>query len=396
LEERIVRNYSLIFSLLCGLTMLPAAALAQTVPLTQDTYFVPLNHANYGISPTLQVGGLDGADTLVQFDLTALPTGITGSNIAKATLTLFVNRVDLAGMVDISVADGPWFELTVNGRNTPPVAGAAVSEVPVSAAGDYITVDATQAVQGWVNGTFNNDGFIITPAGSVKVEFDSKENRGTSHPATLAITLVNSGPTGATGAQGSAGATGTQGPAGPAGATGAQGPAGATGAQGTAGATGGQGSVGASGAQGPVGPAGTVGPVGPAGATGLEGPAGPTGATGVQGPAGATGARGPSGPSGPAGTAGIFGTNNIPFSQGTSAGATCTLGSLLLNASAVYPKNYLPADGRLLPIAANTALFALIGISYGGNGFTTFALPNLQAAAPNNTQYLICVVGLLP
>ncbi len=250
-----VRNNSLIFSLLCGLAVFPAAALAQTVPLTQDAYVVPANTTNFGTATTLHVGA-DGAEALVQFDLTALPaTTTTGSNVAKATLTLFVNTVDVAGMVNISVANGSWSELAVTGTD-PPVPGAAVGDVPVSVANNYVTVDATQAVQDWVNGTSNNDGFIITPSGSVQVEFDSKENTATSHPATLAITLVNPGPTGATGAQGPtgpAGAMGAQGPTGPAGATGAQGPAGPTGAMGAQGPTG---PAGAMGAQGPTGPAG--------------------------------------------------------------------------------------------------------------------------------------------
>ena len=366
-----MRNNSLIFSFLCGLAVFPAAALAQTVPLTQDAYVVPANPTNFGTATTLQVGA-DAAEALVQFDLTGLPAGITGSNVAKATLTLFVDSVSVAGTVKISVANGPWLESAVNGLN-PPVPGAAVGDVPVSVANNYVTVDATQAVQDWVNGPSTNDGFIITPSPAtplVVVEFDSKENTATSHPATLAITLVNSGPTGATGAQG---------PTGPAGATGAQGPAGATGSQGPA---------------GPTGAMGTQGPAGPAGAMGAQGPAGPAGATGAH--AGATGAQGPAGPSGPAGTAGIFGTNNLSFHRGTGRTKTCTLGSLLLNASIVYPSNYRPADGSLLPIAQNWALFKLIGTNYGGDGKITFALPNLKAAAPNNTQYLICVKGIFP
>jgi len=81
---------------------------------------------------------------------------------------------------------------------------------------------------------------------------------------------------------------------------------------------------------------------------------------------------------------------------GGSGGATCTLGSLMLSAAVVYPTNYLPADGRSLLISDNTALFSLMGVNYGGNGSTTFALPNLTAAAPNDTQYLICVSGVFP
>ena len=46
------------------------------------------------------------------------------------------------------------------------------------------------------------------------------------------------------------------------------------------------------------------------------------------------------------------------------------------------PRNWAFCDGQLLPIAQNTALFALIGTTYGGDGRTTTALPNLQGRAP--------------
>jgi len=122
----------LIFPLLCGLAVLPAAALAQTVPLTQDAYVVPGTSTNYGMGTTLQVGGADGAEALVQFDLTTLPAGITGSNVAKATLTLFVDSVDAAGTVNISVADDSWSELEVNGINAPGPGAAVGDNVPIA------------------------------------------------------------------------------------------------------------------------------------------------------------------------------------------------------------------------------------------------------------------------
>lgn len=46
------------------------------------------------------------------------------------------------------------------------------------------------------------------------------------------------------------------------------------------------------------------------------------------------------------------------------------------------PTGWLPCNGQLLSIAQNTALFALLGTTYGGDGKVTFALPNLQARAP--------------
>jgi microcystin-dependent protein len=42
------------------------------------------------------------------------------------------------------------------------------------------------------------------------------------------------------------------------------------------------------------------------------------------------------------------------------------------------PRNWLFCDGQLLSIAQNTALFSIIGTYYGGNGQTTFAVPNFQ------------------
>jgi microcystin-dependent protein len=46
------------------------------------------------------------------------------------------------------------------------------------------------------------------------------------------------------------------------------------------------------------------------------------------------------------------------------------------------PKGWALCNGQLLPINQNQALFALLGTTYGGNGQTTFALPNLQGQVP--------------
>ena len=46
------------------------------------------------------------------------------------------------------------------------------------------------------------------------------------------------------------------------------------------------------------------------------------------------------------------------------------------------PRGWAFCDGQLLPIAQNTALFSLIGTTYGGDGRTTTALPNLEGRSP--------------
>jgi microcystin-dependent protein len=53
----------------------------------------------------------------------------------------------------------------------------------------------------------------------------------------------------------------------------------------------------------------------------------------------------------------------------------------------IFPFNFAPrgwayCDGQLLPLSQNTALFSLLGTTYGGNGKSNFALPNLQAQMP--------------
>lgn len=46
------------------------------------------------------------------------------------------------------------------------------------------------------------------------------------------------------------------------------------------------------------------------------------------------------------------------------------------------PRGWALCDGQLLPISSNSALFSLLGTTYGGDGRTTFALPDLRGRAP--------------
>ena len=53
----------------------------------------------------------------------------------------------------------------------------------------------------------------------------------------------------------------------------------------------------------------------------------------------------------------------------------------------IFPFNFAPTgwafcDGQILPLSQNTALFSLLGTTYGGDGKSTFALPDLQGSAP--------------
>jgi microcystin-dependent protein len=58
------------------------------------------------------------------------------------------------------------------------------------------------------------------------------------------------------------------------------------------------------------------------------------------------------------------------------------LAEIRVTSFAFAPKGWALCNGQLLPINQNQALFALLGTTYGGDGRTTFALPNLQGRVP--------------
>lgn len=61
------------------------------------------------------------------------------------------------------------------------------------------------------------------------------------------------------------------------------------------------------------------------------------------------------------------------------------------------PRSWSLCNGTILSVAPNQALFSLIGNRFGGDGKTTFALPNLLGAEPiPGTAYYICMNGLYP
>lgn len=58
------------------------------------------------------------------------------------------------------------------------------------------------------------------------------------------------------------------------------------------------------------------------------------------------------------------------------------IGQIILFAGNFAPKGWALCDGRLLPIATYSALFSILGATYGGDGIQTFGLPDLRGRAP--------------
>lgn len=190
----------------------------------------------------------------------------------------------------------------------------------------------------------------------------------------------------------------------------------------------------------PQGPQGAQGPMGPQGVQGPTGPQGPQGFVGPQGPQGIQGNPGPEGPQGPKGDPGPTYSADAPISInadviGLNAGsanldvlswdgsnwvakqphlhsvssatvnnmqpyqgvnfiiaiqglfpsrnsADPFIGEIIMFGGNFAPRNWALCDGQLLSISSYTALFSILGTTYGGDGRVTFGLPELRGRVP--------------
>lgn len=99
-------------------------------------------------------------------------------------------------------------------------------------------------------------------------------------------------------------------------------------------------------------------------------------------------------------SSGLFGSPPAT-SVGGAASATCVVSEIDLLAGNQYPSQWHLADGSLLPISSYVTLYSLLGTTYGGNGTTNFALPDLRGAEPKGrgpagANYFICMSGAFP
>jgi hypothetical protein len=193
-------------SLLSLLLLACAAAFGQLTP-SADSYTNTADPTtNYGSKTLLDVESASQT-AYIQFDLSAIPAGYTGSNITKASLKLYVNTVVKAGSFNVDYVNGAWAESTIDASTAPALGTTIQASVPLTTTdkNQYILIDITPAVQAWLNGT-PNDGIALVGNSPVNATFDSKETTSTSHPAELDIVFTpgsGGGITGITTASGS-------------------------------------------------------------------------------------------------------------------------------------------------------------------------------------------------
>ena len=153
----------------------------------------------------------------MQFELVpALPPGVKWTDVARATLSVYVTHVYAPGVLQVSGIQKNWNESTLADQNAPPLSnnpetGKAYATTPVTTSAKWVSFDVTELVRDWVDQSLANNGLALSAAdGTTFVLLGSKESAPGNH-AELEIVTAAHGEQGIPGPQGSPGAPGTPG-----------------------------------------------------------------------------------------------------------------------------------------------------------------------------------------
>ena len=191
--------------IIAALLTIPGVMFAQSA-LTDDAYTSGNSRnadGNLGTKTSLTIS--PSGNVYIKFKLSStLPSSTPGSDVARATLKLYISTIVSEGKIDIYQVTSAWDEGTIT-FNTAPTLGSLVAtsvQIEEDKKGKFVTFDVTPAVQQWLgddgqgtNGAVNHGLALVphpvdasTPA-LANITFDSKENVQTSHEPQLHIAL---------------------------------------------------------------------------------------------------------------------------------------------------------------------------------------------------------------
>lgn len=182
MESRLLKSIYVLILLLPGLVQ------AALLPLTDDTYvFAGDPDSGFGTSTKIVVTSWGPHIGLAQFDLSS----VSGTTIDSATLSVRIQDLKKGGSLDLHRVNGAWDEDTLTFNTLPLIDAAPLVSVPVTAGdvGNALSVDITDLVQDWLDGSVANHGIALM-SNSINVRLDSKETAG-GQP--MQIEVVESG-----------------------------------------------------------------------------------------------------------------------------------------------------------------------------------------------------------
>jgi len=297
-SKRMITRFTMAVLILAAVflisTALAHAETLYTCPVTDDTF---INHdrpdENNGTREDVFVVERK-SDGFARFDLSSLPANLDIEEIEKATLKLWVKKVEEEGDIDFYLVKSDWGEDTLTAQTTPDIDWFYFATVSLTAAeeGTMVEVDVTDELKDWLDGVVTNYGIAIRPYYRTAVALASKEDANSTGSTSKAMDIEvalpdpddpcdcppgpkgekgDTGPPGEKGEKGDPGEQGPPGEKGEKGDPGEQGPPGEKGEKGDPGEQGPPGKKGDRGQRGLQGPKGSTGPKGAAGQPGLQG-----------------------------------------------------------------------------------------------------------------------------
>lgn len=189
------------------LVLVASVSLAQSA-LTDDAHTSTAPKAvdtNFGSNPNLTVSAT--GSTYIKFKVSStLPAGTPGTDVAKATLKIYIGNVTNEGKIDVYQIASAWDESTITANNAPALGNLLVttSQIGQDKRGKFLIIDLTSAVQAWLgddgqgtNGSPNYGVALVvhpidqTTPELASISIDSKENSQTSHEPALSVVLQN-------------------------------------------------------------------------------------------------------------------------------------------------------------------------------------------------------------
>jgi len=219
-----------------------SSAYADTVHVTDDAYTsANMSTVNNGSDKWVELKDEPGRDRIgfAKFDIfSTLPNDVVGDDIIKATLRIWIEKVDNPGAISIMQVDDDWDEHSITANFSPGhTLVLAAPFINLVDQNHFITADITNLVKDWVDGIAGNYGIALVATGGAKVQIGAKETY-LQHEMQIEIALGETGLQGPQGEKGDIGATGLTGPVGPQGADGPTGLQGEQGEQGEQGPNG--------------------------------------------------------------------------------------------------------------------------------------------------------------
>ena len=155
-------------------------ALAVTLPVKYDGYLSGSPSYRPGSSSLMSVS--TSVKAIMQFDLSALPSGVQASDIEKATLVFYVSSLSRAGKLTVSQITTPWTESALSYNTNLLFSGDPLLTPVIANSSSFISVDITPLISGWVDDPLTNNGLILTPAPSYNTGLGiaTKESSGRS------------------------------------------------------------------------------------------------------------------------------------------------------------------------------------------------------------------------